>query len=198
MDPRTDLSTKMLRADGQVVEIIQPGALNPKSNHWRFKESAYRNYEAHLRLALKNWPKPTKFLVPHDMTINTFEHRLRDARQAVLLYGYDIDVQLGLKEAGPSLSVSVDIEGNAIWIRPKGQVGRLPRDMVLDDPTKLNTLPNPNAGVVQAYCVLGASGHRKEPVHFQGTIPPEVQDSMTAKYDTAFIYDEQTDVTTMI
>lgn len=203
MNPLTDLSTKIVRPDGSTVEIIQPGARMVASKNWRLTEEAYRRYESHIREAIKNFPKETKFDVPAGMSPNTFVHRLRDALQAVIMFGYDVDVQLSLRDIRAELTVCMDPAGTGVWIREKGRPGR-PVKVQLGQPNErpgyINTAiyPNPTEDVLHAFCILGSSGHRQSPVQFKGRISEDLQSAMVAKYDTAFAYDEVADVTTMI
>lgn len=202
MNPLTDLSTKVLRPDGSIVEVIQPGARLVRSKNWRLNEDAYRRYEAHIREAIKVWPTETKFAIPNGMSPNTFEHRLRDALQAIKLFGYDADVQVALANIREELVVSMDPAGDAVWIRARGSRGR---------PVQLQTqpndrpgfigaviLPSPDEETVRAYCVLGKVGHRTEPVQFKGRLTATLVDILLTQYDVAFAYDEAADVTTMI
>lgn len=203
MNHLTDLSTKLLRPDGTAIEIIQPGARVVASKNWRLTEEAYRRYESHIREALKNFPKETKFEVPLGMSPNTFVHRLRDALQAVILFGYDVDVQMALKATRTEFTVSMDQAGTGVWIREKGRPGR-PVKMQLgvanERPGYIGATihPNPTEDVLRAFCILGASGHRHDPVQFKGQISATLQAEMMKYYDTAFAYDETADVTTMI
>ena len=203
MNPLTDLSTKILRSDGTIIEVVQPGARVIASKNWRLNEGAYRRYESFLREAIKNWPKETKFDVPAGMSPNTFVHRLRDALQAVILFGYDVDVQLELRDIRAELTVCMDPAGTGVWIREKGKPGRPVKMQLGQHQERIGHInatihPAPTADVLRAFCILGASGHRHDPVQFKGPIDQSVQDEMMKYYDTAFAYDPTADITTMI
>lgn len=202
MNPLTDLSTKIQRADGTIVEIIQPGAKVQGSKHWRLTEAAYRRYETHIRAAIAAWPNEIKFDVPPGMSPNTFEHRFRDAMQAIKLYGYDADVQQALRNIRTELVVSMDPSGTACWIRARKTAGR-PVAMFKSEgrshPLQNTTvLPTPTEEVLRAFLTLGVSGHRVDPVQFKGRIDQALIDTLQQQFDTAFAYDKASDVTTMI
>lgn len=203
MNPLTDLTSKLQLPDGSFVEVVQPGARVHVSKNWRLTEAAYRRYESHIREAIKHFPKETRFDVPSGMSPNTFVHRLRDALQAVIMFGYDIDVQLSLKDIRAELTVCMDQAGTGVWIRAKGKPGR-PVKMQLGTANErpgyigATILPSPSEEVLRAFCILAATGNRHEPVQFKGPISAELQEEMTRSFDTAFAYDNVADVTTMI
>lgn len=204
MDPTTDSSEFVNLPDGRTINVIRPGALT-RSKNWRLTEEAYRRYEQHIRTAITNWPRETAFEIPAGCSPNTFEHRLRDALQAIKMYGYDPDVQQSLAAIREELVVSMDPDGKQVWIRAKGSRGR-PVQMHKSEsharPTQAyvepEVLPAPTLDVIMAYITLAASGHRTSPVVFKGRIDPQLETSITSRYDTAFAYDSDKDTTTML
>lgn len=202
MNPQTDLSTQVRLSSGHIVEVIQPGGRLVRSKNWRLNETAFRNYEAHIRLAIDEWPRETPFVIPNGMSPNTFEHRLRDALQALKLFGYDAQLQQKLLAIREELMVSMDQEGKQVWIRAKGKQGRPVQihkgEHQRPGMTYSAVHPNPDAETLQALCVLASKGVRTEPVRFKGKITGELQAALELQFDTAFVYDEQADVTTML
>jgi hypothetical protein len=202
MNPLTDLSTKVLRPDGSIVEVVRPGARLVPSKNWRLTEEAYRRYESHIREALRAWPQESKFNIPAGMSPNTFCHRLRDALQAVKLFGYDADVVEQLTSR-PELCVSMDPAGTAVWIRARGQQGapiKMHKGQSDSHPARHAPIVHPNldADTLEAFCILLGKGIRSEPVQCKGQIPENIQLSLTSRFDIAFAYDENLDITTMI
>ena len=200
-NPLTDLVSTVVR-DGRTITVIQPGGRIARSKNWRLNEDAFRRYESHLREAIDAWPRETKFAVPAGMSPNTFEHRLRDALQALKLFGYEPGLQTQLAAIREELTVSQDTSGTSVWIRARQRAGR-PIQMHTMENERPNASfglihPNPTEQVLKAYCILGAAGHRSEPIQFRGRIDAALIDTFQQQYDTAFAYDEATDVTTMI
>lgn len=199
MDPRTDAFEHS--PDGSM--IIRPGALT-RSKNWRLTEEAYRRYEHCIRTAIQNWPNETAFDVPPESSPNTFEHRLRDALQAIKLYGYDADVQSAIGAIRTELVVSMDPSGSKVWIRAKGQRGRPVNIHKSESHQRLAqvgvgaVLPEATEAVLRSFLELAKSGHRTEPVQFRGQIDPVITTALSTIYDTAFVYDTQRDVTTML
>lgn len=200
MDPLTDSSE--FTPDG--VQIIRPGALTRGSKNWRLTEEAYRRYEHCIRTAIQNWPNETAFEIPDGVSPNTFEHRLRDALQAIKLYPYDPDVQSALATIRTELVVSMDPDGKKIWIRAKGTRGRPVQIHKAESHQRLTqasiglVLPPATEAAILAFLQLSASGHRTEPVTFKGRVDPQLKQLILTTYDTAFVYDEVRDVTTML
>lgn len=203
MNPLTDLQTRVARPDGSIVTIIQPGARITGSSHWRLNEAAYRRYESYIREVIKVWPQESVFAVPSGMSPNTFEHRLRDAVQAITLYAYDADTHKFILSIRSELAVSANQEGTRVSIRLKKPVGRrhkLTAERVPNDRpglTHVPVMPSMDLDQLVAQCVLGKEGTRTEPVRFKGQVSDEDQAYLLSKFDTAFAYDEVLDVTTM-
>ncbi len=59
-------------------------------------------------------------------------------------------------------------------------------------------MPAATEEVLVAYLKLSVSGHRTQPVVFSGRIDPVLEAKILTLYDTAFVYDERRDVTTML
>lgn len=199
----SDLVTPIKLPDGRSIEVIQPGGRIVRSKNWRLNENAYRSYESHIREAIKAWPQETCFNVPNGMSPNTFEHRLRDAMQAIKLYGYDADVQSALGSIRDELVVSMDPDGSKVWIRARGTRGR-PIQMHRQENVRPQLAveseikPTPTEEVVQAYAVLLTSPAGFSPIQFKGRLSPELINKITSEYDVAFAYDDATNVTRML
>lgn len=203
MDPTTDLSTQVKLANGHIVTVIQPGGRIPKSRNWRLNEAAYRAYASHITEAVNAWPVETKFDIPSGMSPNTFEHRLRDALQAVKAFGYDPVIQTRLAEIRDELVVSMDPAGTAVWIRAKGKAGR-PVQLKSSRQTHgvvsavESIQPNPDRDTLHAWCTLIQKKVRSEPVQFRGKVDQTLVEALQINFDVAFTYDETQDVTILL
>ena len=202
MNPLTDKQSTLI-VNGQPTIVIQPGGKIARSTNWRLNESAFRRYEHHIRSAIDAWPKETKFEIPAGVSVNTFEHRLRDAMQALKMYGYDEELQKKLASLRTELVVSMDPDGKAVWIRERGKRGR-PISLISRQNEKrvaiapIPVQPSPDEAVLRAYLTLSSSGNRTDPVHFKGRIDQALQDLLMSQYDTAFVYDDAQDITIML
>ena len=203
MNPLTDKQSTLI-IHGKPVTVIQPGGKIARSTNWRLNEDAFRRYESHIQTAVDAWPNETKFDIPPGVSVNTFEHRLRDAMQALKLYGYNEALQTKLASLRTELVVSMDPDGKAVWIRERGKRGRpvsllstenRRHPMVASNPT---VQPPPDEAVLRAYLTLSAAGQRTEPVRFKGRIDQTLQDILVSQFDTAFVYDDTQDVTIML
>ena len=202
MNPLTDKQSTLI-VNGQPTIVIQPGGKIARSTNWRLNEAAFRRYEHHIRSAIDAWPKETKFEIPAGVSVNTFEHRLRDAMQALKMYGYDEELQKKLASLRTELVVSMDPDGKAVWIRERGKRGR-PISLISRQNEKrvaiapIPVQPSPDEAVLRAYLTLSSSGNRTDPVHFKGHIDQALQDLLMSQYDTAFVYDDAQDITIML
>lgn len=203
MNPLTDLQTRVARPDGSIVTIIQPGARIQGSSHWRLNESAYRRYESYIREVIKVWPQESIFAVPNGMSPNTFEHRLRDAIQAITLFAYDADAHKFILSIRSELAVSANLEGTRVSVRLKKPIGRrhklTPERIPNERPglTHVPVLDSMDLAQLEAQCLLSKEGVRTEPLRIRGKVTDEDQTYLLARFDTAFAYDEILDITTM-
>ena len=204
MNPETDTVTQVRLAEGRIVTVIQPGARMRGSRNARLSEDSFRAYESHIREAITAWPKETCFAVPVGMSPNTFEHRLRAAIQALIVFGYEPELQKQLATIRGEIVVSQDNEGKNVWIREKAARGR-PVQMHRGEvgvrqlpPIAQTILPNPTEEVLRAYLVLAAAGQRTDPIQFRGKIAETLVTTLQNEFDTAFVYDEVSDLTTML
>lgn len=203
MDPLTDRTTEIV-VDGRTIKVHQPGALaTGATRNWRLTEEAYRRYEQHIREGIRNWPNETKFAVPSGMSPNTFEHRFRDALQALREFKYDADVALALAALPGNPAVSMDPDGKHVWFRERSKRGRPislspsshERPGTILRPTIYGT---PTLAALRAFQTLISEGHLVAPLSFRGVIDEAVQSAIVADYDTAFVYDAATDITQML
>lgn len=203
MNPLTDKISTIVIND-KPTPVIQPGGKLARSTNWRLTEEAFLRYKSHIEEAIRNWPNETKFDIPAGMSVNTFEHRLRDAMQALKLYGYDLELQKKLADLRTELVVSMDVSGEAVWIRQKGKKGR-PVSLISSRNERRSPSvaakvvhPSPDEATLRAFLQLSSTGHRTEPVHFKGRIDQALQDTLVNAFDTAFVYDDSDDVTIML
>lgn len=204
MNPQTDLSTQVRLADGRIINVVQPGGKIAKSKNWRLTEEAFRRYESLIREAIAAWPNETCFDIPNGSSPNTFSHRLRDALQALKMYGYDPELQQSLANIREELVVAMDADGSKVWIRAKGKQGR-PINIHSSSherPTmavvQSTVLPNPVPDVLRAYVVLLVNRAGAEAYQFRGKIADDTISLIQKEHDVAFAYDEAADVTTVI
>lgn len=179
------------------------------SRNERLNEAAYRRYESHIREGIRNWnsvpSRETQFAVPSGMSPNTFAHGLRDALQSIKLFSYDPEVQSALAAIREEIVIALAPAGDAVWFRAKGKQGR-PVQVHFGTTHNRPSIasltniihPNPDEETLRAFCVLGAKGLRAEGVQFKGRVMSETIAKFELEFDTAFAYDEASDVTTML
>lgn len=202
MNPLTDKLSSVQVGD-RTVNIVIPGGLNKSSKNWRLTREAYENYAPHLRLGIENFERgeETSFNVPSGVSPNTFAARFRDAKQALLLYGYDPLLQQRLIALG-NVAVSMDPDGKHVWFRARHQPGREIKATVDQVKRPLAPVENitdmPDETELTAMCLLINKGRLLGPVFFRGAIDPSLQSRLEESYDVGFAFDDTTNTTTLI
>ena len=204
MNPTTDLQQKVQMPDGRVITVVTPNGRLVRTKNWRLNENSFRAYEAHIREAVEAWPAETKYVVPNGMSPNTFEHRFRDAIQALKLFGYDADLQAKLAAIRAEITISQDTDGRHVWFRAKQRAGRqinLGKAETHERPditTYIEVHETHDEEMLRAFLTLAAKGVHSGPVQFRGRIDADLVLMLEKQYDTAFVYDEKRNVTTML
>lgn len=204
MNPLTDKVTNVKLPDGRTVEIRQPGAIRPQSTNWRLTRDAFERYEHILRQMVANLPNETSFDRPPGMSINTFCARLRDARQALLLYGYDPKLQALHAPLEHTHVIAMDPSGERVWFRERGQVGRREKaDSTVQSVKRALAFTHevtdmPSASELDAMCLLLKSGRVNGPFIFRGRMEPSIHEHLEIAFDVGISYDDKTDLTTLL
>lgn len=205
-------STTYTTPDGRTVTVHQPGI--PRQRHdehgWRLNESAYRRFEPALELAVTRYeqdpPQETCFDVPAGMTFNTFVARLRDARQALLTFGYNPTLQQRMAALRNETCIAGDAATGKVWFRSRRPVGRPVKVTavsagVIPGPQKarLSTpVAYPAPDELDSMCHLIHAGRLSGPFVFVGRGDPSVHEALELKYDVAFTFDEAQNTTTLL
>ncbi len=207
MNPETDKITIIPRPDGGPdLTIIQPGALLKGSSNWRLTRSAFERYAEHLKQAVDAWPQETKFNVPTGLSPNTFCARLRDARKALILYGYDPDLQHRMIALGNEPVIAMDPDGQHIWFRARGQQAA-PIKVVSEHVSRLGYVPAmqganitsmPTEDELRAMCKLISAGRMSGPLIFKGEINEFLKTDLESNYDVAFVWEPHQGITTLL
>jgi hypothetical protein len=203
MNPLTDKLTEILKPDGSVLRIIQPGALVKPSANWRMTREAYERYAPYLEMAVNNWPKETKFSIPDDISPNTFCARFRDARKALLLFHYDLELESKLRALADAPVISMDPDGRHVWFRERG-VQSAPTKVVKGETmNRLSTELRPTTALpdmigLTSLCNLMKAGVVRGPFAFTGIITSAAQETIESQFDVSFVIDNEKSTTTLI
>lgn len=206
MNPSTDRLSEVTTPDGRTITVLQPGALvKEESRHWRLRREAFERFRQHIEIALANWPAETKFGVPSGVSPNTFEHRMRDAIQALIAFQYDPALYAKLVAIRTELTVSMDPDGKHVWIRAKSKQGRKvalhatkSTHIMPLAPQPLALTSVPDRETLTALMTLAAKGVRKEPITFPGILDASTISWLESSYDTAVVHDEASNQTTIL
>lgn len=201
MNPETDKLTRLTMPDGRVVNVHQPGARRPSAN-WRLNQNAYLKYEAYIEAFVRAWPQESAFTIPRGMSPNTFVTRLRDAVQALTVYGYNANLQQRMGVIREEFTVSLDPDGTRVCIRhkrplgrPVGRGGEHERPSI-HDASKLEPIPVGDA--LEAAVAKLCADPSLSPLQFVGRAPAQLVEVLEGRHDVAFAYDERSDVTTIM
>jgi hypothetical protein len=200
MNP-TDLSQQITLPSGRVITAITPGGALLRSRNARLNEAAFRRFERHIALGIANWPKETAFAIPSGLSPNTFEHRFRDALQALKLFKYDETMYNQLLDIRDEVCISLDPDGSQVWFRAKRKQGRpveIHTGKELHRPAFANLNRPIEPSPTEETLIGFLSVARTYPMSFRGRIDPSITSRLEAQYDTAFAYDDGRDVTTML
>lgn len=203
MNPETDKFRDVPLGDGRSVRVVQPGANVRTSRNWRLKPEAFERYREHIKLALDRWPQETSFEVPNGMSPNTFEHRLRDAVQALIVFQYDPELYTRMVAVRAEIVVSQSQDGKSVWFRAKQSAGKpvsltLGHTISRPQQTTVAVKPQPSADELSALCLLLSSGQLEGPYQCRGRFAEQLIVELEEKYNVAFAYDEQSDTTTVL
>lgn len=214
MNPLTDRVTQVAMPQGTVT-VIQPGALIPKgtdasgTHHWRLSKRMFDRYSDILWHCVRAWPTETRLEVPAGLSPNTFEHRLRDARQALLKYpSYEPALHAALVALrGSDGNVANPVfssDNGVVWFRERGQKGRNGKVPLAAShphthgPTAVDVRPTPSDEQAHALCLLLSSGFLVGPIQFTSRLSPDTLATLEANFNVGFAYDERTDITTVL
>lgn len=208
MNPSTDRITTHSIA-GKTVHIVQPGANRPsyQSRNWRLTEEAFRRYELYIDAAVTGFeatPKrESQFACPDGISPNTFVARVRDALQALILYGYNPTLQARLKAVRSEITVSLDPDGKSIWFRERQKAGRRVKLMpehirqhaiAAEPPIEKSLTPDE----LSAICQMHHSKLKTAPTFIRGQLPADVITDLETRYDVGIVYDPETLLTRIV
>lgn len=205
MNPQFDKAIVTTLPDGQTIRLIQPAERTREaSRDWRLSQVAVDRYKPYLEQMASAWPREISFEVPNGISPNTFVHRLRDARAALIHFKYYPDLALAHENIGRTACVAFDKSDGKVWFRERSIGGNRHGDKYTPRSEVRNPALSPaiqdlcTAEQLEAFCKLLTAHCLTGPILFKGRFDADLISRLEAAYDIALVFDERTSLTTLI